>query len=361
VSVWSKLFGGNAQVAAALSSPQPAPSFVAPSPGSPSTLVAIPGKLAVTFYAHDALEGEAGNFLSAVTNGLRKQRQRELVVTLRLAASDDISEKAHELARFFATVHHWARRGQRVDAGELTQFGERGLFGQSNNGLLYTAARAIAGVELPAQALAAVLVDCAEARLAMACGVHRVLTRMAEYQRHFPNPTWSDLNRPSVATPRESESFLAKVRRARTRAASFVIEGKRVRILLTREVRADLRNSLASLAPGAPFALLVAPAADANAVLVWHAGQKEPKAIAEDGSDGSRLSGSCLLIAPGGQKDQARIMEDGYSLLFSHESWALVSAALGANKPLRLPMADEIVLELEWQSEEPSNRRELLA
>ncbi|HEY1533126.1 MAG TPA: hypothetical protein VGF76_03885, partial [Polyangiaceae bacterium] len=277
--------------------------------------------------------------------------------TLRLADNDDMTEKAHELARFFATVHHWARQGQRVNAGELTQFGARGLFGQSNNGLLYTTARASAGIVLPEQALAAVLVDSAETRLAKACGVHRVLTRLAEQQRHFRSPIWSDLKRPSVASPRESESFLAKVHRARTGAASFVVEGKRVRILLRREVRADLRSSGASLAPGAPFALFVAPAASANAVLVWHPGQKEPSAIREDGSDGSRLSGSCLLIAPGGHKDQARVIEDGYSLLFSHESWALVSAALGASKPLKLPMADEIVLELEWPSEDLTDRR----
>jgi hypothetical protein len=351
VSVWSKLFGGKAQVAAP-------PIFVAPSPGSPTTLAAIPGKLAVTFHAHDALAGSAGNFLSAVTDGLQRHRQRELVVTLRLAANDDMSEKAHELARFFATVHHWARQGQRVNAGELTQFGARGLFGQSNNGLLYTTARASGGVLLPEQALAAVLVDSAETRLAKACGVHRVLTRLAEQQRRFPSPIWSELNRPSVAGPGESESFLAKVHRARTGAASFVVEGKRVRILLRREVRADLRSSGASLVPGAPFALLVAPAASANAVLVWHPGQKEPSAIT-DGSDGSRLSGSVLLIAPGGQKDQAQIIEDGYSLLFSHESWALVSAALGASIPLELPMADGITLELAWQSEDLADRREL--
>ena len=356
MSVWSKLFGSKAEAAAARSS---ALDFVIPRPGRPSTLVAIPGKLAVTFHAHDTLAGSAGTFLSAVTDGLRKHRQRELVVTLRLAASDDAAEKARELSRLFVTVHHWARQGQQVNAGELTQFGARGLFGQSNNGLLYTPARTISGVDLPARALAAVLVDRAEARLARDGGVYRVLTRLAEYHRHFPNPTWSDLARPSVATARESESLLTKVRRVRTRAASFVVEDKRLRVLLTREVRADLRGSVASLAPGASFALLTAPAASANAVLVWQPGQKVPKAISPDGSDGSRLSGCCLLVALGGQKDQARIMEDGYSLRFSNETWALVSAALGAGQPLTLPMADDMRLELEWQSEELTDRREL--
>jgi hypothetical protein len=359
VSVWSKLFGDKTQVAAAESNPQSALGFVPPSPGNPSTVVAIPGKLTVAFHAHDTLEGSVGSFLSAVTHGLHKQRQRELVISLRLAPDDDIAEKARDLIRFFATVHNWARQGQRVDAGELTQFGERGLFGQSDNGLLYVAARPINGVELPARALAAVLVDRAEARLAMDCGVYRVLTRLGEQQRHFPHPTWSDLHRSSVATPRESESMLVKVRRARTRSASFVVEGEHLRILLSREVRSDLRSSVASLPPRTPFALLVAPEASANALLVWHPGQKEPKAITPDGSDGSRLSGSCLLIAPGGQADQARLWEDGHSLSFSDETWARVSAALFAAKPLKLRMADDTLLELEWQSEDATDSRQL--
>ncbi len=357
MSVWSKLFGGNAEVAAAEGNPQSASAFLPPSPGNPSTVQVIPGKLTVAFHAHDALEGSAGSFLSAVTHGLHKQKQHEIVVSLRLAPSDDLAEQARDLIRFFATVHDWARQGRRVDAGELTQFGARGLFGQSDNGLLYVTARPISGVELPARALAAVLVDRAEARLAMDCGVYRVLSRLGEQHRHFPHPTWSDLHRSSVATPRESESLLAKVRRARTRAASFLVQGKRVRILLSREVRTDLRSSVASLPAGAPFALLTAPADSANAVLVWHPGQKEPKAITPDGSDGSRLSGCCLLIASGGQKDQARLLEDGYSLLFSHETWARVSAALFAAKPLTVRLSDDIVLELEWQSDVADSRQ----
>ncbi|HEX3854074.1 MAG TPA: hypothetical protein VHW01_24090 [Polyangiaceae bacterium] len=359
MSVWSKLFGDKARVAAAESSSQSALGFVPPSPGNPSTVAVIPGKLTVAFHAHDALEGSVHSFLSAVTHGLHKQKQRELVISLRLSQSDDVAEKARDLIRFFTTVRHWARHGQRVDAGELTQFGERGLFGQSHNGLLYVAARPISGVDLPARALAGVLVDRAEARLAADCGVYRVLTRLAESQRHFPNPTWSEIDRPSVATSRESESMLVKVRRARTRSASFVVEGERLRILLSREVRADLRGSVASLPPRTPFALLVAPAADANALLVWHPGQKEPKAITPDGSDGSRLSGSCLLIAPGGQKDQTRLWEDGHSLSFSDETWARVSAALFAAKPLKLRMADDTLLELEWQSEDTADSRQL--
>jgi hypothetical protein len=360
VSVWSKLFGYETRAAASAPSSQAALSIVLPSPGKPSTVSVLAAQLAVTLHAHQDIEGRAGNFLTAVSQGLSRHGQREIVLSLRLTSSQSASERAPEICRFLATVWHWAKSGKLVNAGELTQFGERGLFGRSHNGLLYTAARAIDGIELPRGALAAVLVDANELRLAMDSGAYRVLARIGEHERHFPGPLWSDEARTSVATERESESLLTKVRRARTRAASFLVEGKRVRVLLSPEVRAELRSSLASLPPGAPFALLTAPAASANAVLVWHPGQKVPKAISPNGSDGSRLSGSCLLISPGGQPDQARMLEDGYSLLFSDASWAKLADALVSGQPLRLAMADEMVVELEWRAEQSIDPRQSL-
>ena len=45
------------------------------------------------------------------------------------------------------------------------------------------------------------------------------------------------------------------------------------------------------------------------------------------------------------------MLEDGYSLLFSGDSWELVRAALSEGRPLQLKMADGVTLELDWQSE----------
>jgi hypothetical protein len=352
MGVWSRLFGDKSEAAKS----EAATPLLPPSPGAPTVTLALDGKLTVAFHAHDSVEGTAGNFLTAVTQGLQRLGQRELVFTLRLGDRDDAAALMPDIRRFFTTVFAWARQRQIVDAGGVSQFGENALFGRSGSGVVYADARPFAGVELPARALCVILVDAAEARVALDFGAYRVLTRMGEHYRHFPFPTWSDLLRPTVASERDKETLLAKMARTRASGVSFLVEHERdrVRIQLRPGVRETLGRGVASLPPGAPFALLTKPAADANAVLVWHPGQTEPGGISPDGVDGSLMSGSCLMVAPGGQSDECRIVEDGYSLLFSDESWASVSAALGSARPISVRMAQGTRLELEWLTDEPA-------
>src|SRR5450432_535067 len=220
MSFWSKLLGDKVAGVKAQSRPKEAPSLAAPRPGVPSTVAVIPGKLTVTFYAHDSVEGATGNFLTAVTAGYRKHGQSEVVCTLRLPSDDDAITKMQELNRFFGTVHAWARQLQLTTAGGLTQFGERALFERGHSGILYADARPIPGIEIPSGAIVALLVDAAEVRTAVDFGAYRVLMRIGERYRHFPFPLWSDLDRPSVVNERENETVLAKLPRTRAVGAS---------------------------------------------------------------------------------------------------------------------------------------------
>ncbi|MES1178334.1 MAG: hypothetical protein ABUL62_28695 [Myxococcales bacterium] len=324
--------------------------LVAPIPGKPTYVDAVSGHVAVDFYSHDSVEDLAGSFLTAVTEGLARSRQRELALTLRLPAGEDPLPKMKDIVRFVATVHAWAREGNLVGEGGYTQFGERGLFGRAHGGLLYSEARPISGVKLPERALAAVLVDESEVRTARDFGTYRVLTRIGVQQRVFPFPLWGELDRPSAVTARESDSQLAKLPRLRARGAFFVMTGKTLRVTVPsdRENLMGLMKGLMALPTGAPFSLLLCPAPSANAVLVWAPGQDGMSGISPDGSDGSQLSGSCLLVVPAGASDQIQQVEDGYSLRFSAESWANLSSALIAQRPLSLAMHDGMRLEIVW-------------
>jgi hypothetical protein len=341
MSVWSKLFGGSGEA------PNLA-ELAPPTLGQPTRVVAIPGKLTATFHAHDIADGSEGTMLTAVSDGLLERRQRELVVTLRLPEHDDVSARMRELSRFFATVLQWAEQRNLVDAGGITRFGKRGMFAASGNGFLYVDARPIRGVALPGRALAAILVDAAEVETALAHGVYRVLARIGEQSGSFPFPTWSDLSRRSVASPREAESALSKISRTRAPGVHFVIEGKRLRVRVPQQARGILARGMAALDTDTPFALLTEPAANADALLVWHPGQTEPKAIYAEGSDGARLTGGCLIVVPGGQKNEIRVMEDGYTLLLSNDTWGSLASSVLGERTISLPMADGATLEIEW-------------
>jgi hypothetical protein len=345
MSVWSKLFGSSGD-APNLNGLAP------PTRALPTIVTAVSDELTVTFFAHDSAEGSAGDFLTAVTDGLIKRRQRELVVTLRLGKNDDIRAHMREFVRFFVTVWRWAQQRNLVETGGVTRFGKRGMFGGSGNGFLYVDARPVRGVTLPGRALAAIVVNPAEVETALAHGVYRVLARMGEQSGCFPYPTWSDLARNSVASVREAESALSNISRTRAPGVHFLVEGKRLRVRIPKLARGILARGVEALDPGTPFALLTEPAANADALLVWYPGQAQPKAIYAEGSEGARLTGGCLTVIPGGQQDEIRVMEDGYTLLLSSDSWGSLASALLGERLVSLPMADDATLEIEWLYEQ---------
>jgi hypothetical protein len=347
MSVWSKLFGSKAAEVDPKSSATQI--HEAPRPGTPARVVLVPKKLVVDFHAHGSAAGDTAQFLSAVSEGFNRYKQRELAITLRLGPTEDPTEKMRDLTRYFSTVWRWAQEGVLVDAGDCTHFGERGLFGGSANGLVYTDARDIPDVELPPDALAALVVNDEEVRLAMGFGAYRLLARLADHYAQFPFPTWTDLTRPSLATPRELESQLTKLKRVRARGACYLLEKGRIRVSLPVSARAVLAQGIAALAPGAPFALLTDPSPEANALAVWYPGQQEAKTVITEGSQGLRVTGAFLAIVPGGQSDRTNRLEDGYTLQFSSPNWLQVSQALIEKRPLSLNMAG-VQLELEWQA-----------
>jgi hypothetical protein len=348
MGVFTRLFGGKAGAAERSARLARAANLLAPTKSKPSFAEAVPGQVIVAFHAHSDADGVAGNFLTAVTRGLASGGQREIVLTLRLAERELPVPKMQELVRFFTTVSTWAEAGNLVDEGGFTQFGERALFGQAHSGLLYTDARPIAGVELPERALAAIFVQPLELRAALDYGTYRVLTRIGAQLRLFPFPTWGALDRPSAMTARESESILAKVGRMRLAGASFVVAQQCLHLTIPRK-GTHLSHALNALPASAAFVLLTRPEPSANAVLTWRPGQREMTGISPDGSDGSRLSGCFMMFVPSAAADEARVVEDGYSLLLTSESRASLIAALVEQLPLSLPLAGAMQFVLEWR------------
>lgn len=342
MSFWSRL-------PFAKSKAEPAEPLLPPRLGEALVVPAVDGRLELAFSSHEHVEGRAGSFLSVVTNGLEKQRQREIVLTLALTEAMHGAEVMHELVRFFTGVYAWAREGQVVNAGDLTRFGERALFGRPRAGLVYAESRPIARVDFPEQALAALWVDANEIELASAFGAQRVLGRLGELYRQFPYPLFSELERASVAATGEGASVLSKVARVRAPGIAFVVEDERLRVKLARSDKRELAHALMNLPQNeAPFALMVRPDARANAILVWHPGQGEPAAITQPGADASRTTGGFLLLTPGARVDEARMLEDGYALSLRSESWGAVGSALRQERAASLLLADGFRVSFEW-------------
>jgi len=347
--MFTRIFGGPAGKAERSARAALLANLAAPSPGKPSHAVATAG-VSVDFHVHPRVDGVTGQFLTAVSDGLQANKQRELVLTLRLGDRENPIPKMQEIISFVAIVRAWSLEGNLVTDGGFTQFGERGLFQRPHSGLIYADARPVSDLKLPTRALAAISVDADEVRTARDYGTYRVLMRLGVQLKLFPYPTWGALDRPSAVTPREGESRLAKLVRMRAPGVSFLVTDDSVTVSIPSDAK-DLQKGLRALPSHAPFVLFTRPAPSANQILVWQPGQEGPRWIAPDDAEvaqKARLSGSCLVLIPGGKADQARPFEDGYGIQLSADSWAACSAALASQRPLSLPLADGKLLKLEW-------------
>ncbi len=357
VSFFSKLFGPRASHPSQTSTPRD-PSgerVVLPTPGNPSELHPIPGNLSVRVHAHDPL-GVEGAFITLVSEGLRAEGQREILLTLRARDGDDLEARIVDVASFFGSIHRLAGEGKTVDSGGFTQFGLRGILGGSNNGLLYVDAVPLAGIDLPPNPLAAIVVSSDEIALVRDGVTQRLLARMGELYRTYPFPRWNDLERPSLTAADETaSSLLFKVERARTSGVSILAESGHLQIMVAPDARAPLREMFAISTPAGPFAFLTDPATAANACLVWRPGQTEPAAITPPDSDGSRITGLFLLVTGGVERDEVRLLEDGYSLLLGPASLQSFWHSVEKQQPFSSSRCEGMTCALEWSSDRYEN------
>lgn len=320
-----------------------------PSPGNPTEAHPIPEKLMVRAHAHSFPNTE-GRFVTLVTRGLNSVNQREILFTLKTSDGDPLERHLEDLTMFLSQVYRWASEGKLVDALGFTQFGPRGVLGQSHNGILYMDAEPIPEVTLPSRALAAIVVDPQEIALIAGGLTFRVLTRRGEAYRHYPFPPWTDLRaQPSGA---DEQSIVSKVARGRTEGVSVLTEAGQVRMSIEPQVRTLMKQAFGAQPPPPSFAFLTSPSTKANARLVWRPGQTGPAAITPPGSDGSKMTGVFLLISGGGvERDEVRLVEDGYALLLTAATHDSLWRAIKQEQSFSLTGTEGMTFAVEWLPE----------
>ena len=155
------------------------------------------------------------------------------------------------------------------------------------------------------------------------------MSRLGLASRHFPCPPWSDRSRAELSF-RETrrDSILSRVRRGRAKGVRVIQEGQQTDIRVGPHAAKHLQKPVGDAATDAPVALLTDLDPRANGCLVWEPGQPAPGAITPPGGDGSRLCGCFALFVPGQPANEVRIVEDGFGLMLTDDSWAQLRRAL---------------------------------
>jgi hypothetical protein len=234
---------------------------------------------------------------------------------------------------FFRSLFNLAKQGQTVDAGGFTLIGGD-LFGFRGFGYMEPVWLP-PGDSPPGDCLAMIGLSENELTTLREFGSTRVFSMLGHVQQFYPAPYWNERNRPSrVSLDSIKGSLLAKVPRANSPGFSVFREKNRIVIRAYAGSAGEIAKALRSLAPDVPLALLtrVDPAADG--ALVWLPGQTQAHAITPPGSKGQRLCGSFVLFLPGQQEDQEQVLEDGYVLHLTSQSWARLRSAILSQEDL---------------------------
>jgi hypothetical protein len=327
-------------------------------PGSPAVDLIAPvdveilaGKLAAHVYVHEiASLHEAIPCWSYVSDGLAAHRQTELVFTLRREPDEPVDAFPEDPLRLFASIQEIAEDGQRITSGSFTEFGGNGFFGHH---LLYVKALPLPGVTLPVRCLAALQVTSDELRAARAFGTTRVLARLGQASFHYPFPPWADRRRRGLSLARTFEtSVLSKISSMSAHDVHVGMQDNQITVSVLRAEQASWPARLAAVPPDVPVALFPAFDPVADGCLTWVPGQKAPEAIIPPGSDGSRLCGCFLAFVAEQPANSGKLLEDGFAMQLTSESWQAIRGALVEGKELSIPASDDgMSLALTWRDE----------
>lgn len=313
----------------------------------PIDVAIVPG-LAARVYLH-ALTTPSGPVWcwSFVTRGLEVYRQREVVFTVAIDASGDAGRVPTDPLRFAAQLQYLAGQGRIVDAGGLSQLGEPGFLGRP--GITYARAEAMAGVDLPAGALAAVLITAEEIAVYQAFGQSRLLALLGQAYRYYPFPPWADLKRASVTSMASNDgSLLGQIPRAAVAGAAR-IEGERLAMRLHPSSAPLLQQMLSGIGAGSVFALTMSLDPEADGCLVWQAGQEGPSAITPPSSRGERLAVGFLAVLPDQPADGGQLFEDGFAMFLTSAASQALREALASGRSMMITgQHGKMSLSVEW-------------
>lgn len=329
-----------------------------PSAVTPAGFEVAPG-LTVQVVCHQVAPTETALW-SFITDGLRAHGQREIVFTLVRRRHDRDDEFPGQVLSLFKLIDQLARQGRIVVPGQLTEFGPKGFLEPHLRAIIYTEAQPLDGVRIPDDALAAILIDGEELDVVKRCGAYRVLARLGQQHSLFPFPPWTDRDRDSVARGHdETRSVLHEIGSWVMLAdVSLVLDQQRLCLQIPRPSGPEVAAQLEQFPPDVAFSIILQPAYNAHAWLLWLPGQTETAAITGPNPSASPLAGGFLAIVPSVDvAEQVLLIEDGFSLVLRADTWATCKRAIASGAPFTLPAAEPggLSFELAWIDEDYRN------
>jgi hypothetical protein len=303
----------------------------------------IPGRLRAIIHRHKLGERSCWTYVS---DGLRVHGQKELVFTVSQAEGEADVNFPEDPLHFMVQVESFAAQRRLIDAGGLTEFGERGLLGFG--GLAYARPQPFDGIPFDWQRLQVVPITKDELAVAKEQGLTRVLAKLGQTYRYYPYAPWCERGRASVITKETvKESLLERAPIFGPPGVLASMDGDRLRVRVIEAARLRIAEALGTAPVNAPLVLLCEADPEASKCLVFDRSVPGPCAIENSRKPSSRLTGSFVAFIPEQPEDGSVLLEDGFAVTLTGPTWAKIKAAFIAGDDLELEARGKTFFELD--------------
>jgi hypothetical protein len=267
-----------------------------------------------------------------VTNGMHHFRQKEIIFVLKCLPEERTEDFPSAPLSLFKIIFDFAKQGVVVDEGDTTEFGPSGYLGRVDfKGVSYVKPEfASLPDEIPQDKdyLVVVTLMPKEFEISKKHGITRILAMMGMQTRYYPFPLWTDRQRTSVAPEdlmltsdpiSESPHMMLCEGGAHLERSKNMIFMKLAKALTTK-----LRNELAKVPDDVAVVCCLGFDPFSDCHLVWQPNSDSLQAISRPGSKGERMGSSFIAFIPQQKEDYGMLHEDGFLIMLTNESWALL-------------------------------------
>lgn len=304
----------------------------------PVEIELVPDLLSVSIILNEfSLDGKDIVCWTYISNGCVKAGQKELIISIQKKPQEAISDFPQEPLEFFKAVIQHAAHGETIKAGSISEFSDTGFLSAKFRGAAYLKSRQMGDWFPPEDSLATILLTAEELATSQLAGLTRVLALMGRQDLHFPCPVWNDLSRESAVSTemlaQMGDSFIAQMPRLLVRDAGVSSFERIIDLQMPLSARHYFKQ-LEELDPETPLLILTDFDERADSMLVWQREKKQvPLAITAPGCPGARIAGSFFCVAPFQEKDRGMIIEDGFALSLTAETWTVLRQSLLNGSP----------------------------
>jgi hypothetical protein len=328
--------------------PEPEPQRYLDISQVPASLDLADGMVKLRIESHNIeLKGASFPAWSFISSGFSVLGQKEMVLTLKREDHESETLIPADILTFFKTILTLASQGRFVQEGGFSQLGEKSRI-CGFQGMIYSQLFESGPFDLPPSPLQVTLVTEKEIVAAQRVGHLRVLSRLGHFYKHYPWPSWNDRKRTEInMTDVLDNTILNKVRCGHFSGLTVTQEESTLVIRISEEAALSLSSSLDEFRGDVALGLLTELEKTASSCLIWRGPtQKEPTAISRTEVEGS-ICGNFLVLATGVSEDSWYLIEDGFGLTLSSQSWAAFRAALKSKENWALSTTDGCI-SLEW-------------